>query len=263
MISSPPTTSSPAFAMPSPDADFSDYERHYRRIGNTPPDWAAALRDPRRYAARKPWLPRDRAARILDFGCGWGHQLLALWCAGYRDLEGVELVEAQARVARDGAGGRFRVTCADGRDFVAARPGAYDLIVVNDVIEHVPASGTLTLLRAIHGALRPGGRIVVRTPNMSSLLAGYSRYMDLTHLTGFTEISLTHALEQAGFEEPRYVSDFELNLHLWRPWRPLDHIGVRAFVNVAIHRFLYFARGQTPRPTRFGMNLEAWADKRG
>jgi 2-polyprenyl-3-methyl-5-hydroxy-6-metoxy-1,4-benzoquinol methylase len=200
---------------------FASYERHYGGMGNLAPDWRRAEREPMRVASRKPWLPASRDVRVLDFGCGWGHQLLALWAAGYRRLEGVELVPEQARIARQSAGGRCEVFCADGRDFLAARPATYDLVVMNDVIEHIAPAETVPVLRVIHAALRPRGRLVVRTPNMASLLASYSRYIDATHATGFTEISLTQVLEQAGFAGVSYVSDFELNPRLWRPWRPL------------------------------------------
>ena len=47
--------------------DFARYEVHYRRMGNTEPDWASAEASPAMHACRKPWLPNDHDARILDF----------------------------------------------------------------------------------------------------------------------------------------------------------------------------------------------------
>ena len=75
------------------NSGFINYESHYARLNGTKPDWDLAEQKPEKYACRKPWLPERKDARILDFGCGWGHQLLALWCAGYTNIEGVELVE--------------------------------------------------------------------------------------------------------------------------------------------------------------------------
>jgi len=242
---------------------FRSYARHYARLGNQPPNWDDAEANPAKYTCRKPWLPLNTDAAILDFGCGWGHQLLALWCAGYRNVTGVELDREQAEVARDLAGGRVRVLCVDGITFLGERRNQYDLITLNDVIEHFPPDRTVPVLECVCGALRPGGRVVVRTPNMSSLLAAFSRYLDATHLAGFTEFSLAQCLDLAGFENPHLLPDPSgWQPRAWRPWTPLRGLAIRGLLNAVAHRLLYAARSQWPRPTRYDYNLEAYADKK-
>lgn len=242
--------------------NFRGYDAHYRRVGNNMPKWEVALANPAAYACKQPWLPASKQAKILDFGCGWGKQLLSLWCAGFHNLEGVELVSEQAQVAAEGVAGRFPVFCMDGRDFVKNRPSTYDLIILNDVIEHIPISESIPLLRCIREALVPGGRIVVRTPNMATLLNGYSRYMDITHLTGFTEISILQVLEQAGFVEHQFVREY----YGWpprtrRPWVALKRLNFKGLANNWLHRTLYAMRGQDPPATIFTMNLIVYAHR--
>jgi len=248
--------------QPSEERRFAAYSNHYERIGNERCDWNYAESHASQFACRQPWLPADRGAHILDFGCGWGKQLLSLWCAGYRNLEGVEVAQDQAAIALQGVAGRFPVHCGDGRVFLQSRESAYDLVVLNDVIEHVPREETGHLLDCISRSLRPGGRIVVRTPNMSSLLAGYSRYMDVTHVTGFTEFSLLQVLEEAGFRDARFVREyFGWPPRTRRPWIIVRRLDLRGLFNEWLHRMLYAARGQHPAPTIFSMNLIVYADK--
>lgn len=240
---------------------FAQYDAHYQAMGNTVPDWDGAERRAAAFACRKPWLPSNRDARVLDFGCGWGGHLLALWCAGYRNVEGVEISPEQAAAARAAAGGRVPIAQGDGREYLDGRDGRYDVIILNDVIEHVAPPECLPLLRRVYRALRPAGRIVVRTPNMASLLAAYSRYIDVTHVTGFTEPGLVQVLTLAGFTRPRFVSDYQIDWRAWRPWSPLKHTGVSTFLNRLVHHALYTLRMQAPRPTRFGYNLEVYAER--
>jgi 2-polyprenyl-3-methyl-5-hydroxy-6-metoxy-1,4-benzoquinol methylase len=241
---------------------FQGYDKYYARTGNVRPDWLAATQHPQEYATRKPWLPTDRQARILDFGCGWGHQLLGLWCAGYRNLEGVEISPEQARIAQAGIGGRARIYCIDGRDLLKDKKRAYDLITLNDVIEHVPPSSALPLLRSLWEAMDAGGRLVVRTPNSSSLLASYSRYIDVTHVAGYTEWSLMQLLDESGFVEHRLVEEETgCDPRSWRPWAPLRGLGLRSLLNVAIHRIVYAARSQRPVPKCIGYNIEIYSHK--
>ncbi|GAK57154.1 methyltransferase type 12 [Candidatus Vecturithrix granuli] len=241
---------------------YKHYACQYQRMLNQPPDWAAAESTPEQFACRKPWLPKNKEARILDFGCGWGHQLMALWCAGYHYLEGVELVADQAKICQTAIAGRFEVHYMDGCDFLQGKESVYDLIIMNDVIEHISVDKIATVLHVVYQALVPNGSIVLRTPNMSSLLCAYSRYLDFTHLTGYTEFSLRQLLDLIGFEKHQLVPD-QWGWHpgAWRPWVPWRGLGLKGFFNHFIHKTLYYLRGQNPKPTVFGYNIEIYSHK--
>lgn len=142
-------------------------------------------------------LPGDRSATILDVGCGFGFALRTLRALGYRDLRGLESSPEQAR--RCTAAGFAVDVCEDTAEWLVARPGAFDCVVLLDVLEHVPKDRQIELLAAIHDALRPGGRLVLTTPNASAILAARWLYNDHTHHVSFTEHSLHYVLASAGF----------------------------------------------------------------
>ncbi len=241
--------------------NFDMYDLHYARVGNKPPDWEAADMSPEDYACKRPWLPKSVTARILDFGCGWGHQLLALWCAGYKNIEGVELVSRQARTANECAQGRFPILCMDGREYLIGKEAAYDLIILNDVFEHIPPSDALELLLTLKAALRRGGTLVIRVPNMANIFASYSYHLDITHVAGYTEYSLMQILDQAGFVAHRLVlPDLGLDLRRWRPWIPWRGLNLRTGMDYLLHKGLYWLRGYT-KPCIYGTNIEMYSKK--
>ena len=111
---------------------FHAYYLHYESMLSHPPDWDVAERNREAFERRSSWLPRNKEAKILDFGCGWGHQLVALWCSGYHNIEGVELVPEQANACKAAAAGRFEVHCMDGREFLGYKTIGYVLVILND-----------------------------------------------------------------------------------------------------------------------------------
>ena len=238
------------------------YERHYQRMLNEKPDWEYAEIHPESFRSDKPWLPGDKTARILDFGCGWGHQLLSLWCTGYCNLEGVELVPAQAEIANEMAKGRVKIICMDGREYLDNRHNVYDLIILNDVLEHISYEDAIPLLKQLHSALVDGGTLVIRVINASSILSTYSLYLDVTHKTLYTEYSLMQLLDQTGFTRHSIVSS---NIHIiscfGKRWRHQCTILIRHILDYCLHRVLYWLRGQLPIPTVFGMNIEMYSQK--
>lgn len=240
---------------------YHGYNSHYARSGNTLPAWEAAERQPARFASQAAWLPESKDARILDFGCGWGQNLMRLWCAGYRFLEGVDISPDQAELANRAAGGRIRVHAADGREFLALRHSHYDLITLISVLEHFPATDAVALLDRVRHALVPGGRVVVFVPNMANLTSAWIHHSDLTHRTGFTELSLAQALEQAGFEDHRFVTSLGWNPAEWRPWRPWRGLAFRELLNVGLHRAFYRIAGQSPRPAQVSASLEVYSHR--
>ena len=100
--------------------------------------------------------PKD--ARILEVGCGPGHNLAMLKAFG--EVEGVELDEAAGKIAA------ARVGCpvAQGAlpDLKGIKRGAYDVIALLDVLEHVVDDKAS--MAALFGLLKPGGALLLTVP---------------------------------------------------------------------------------------------------
>jgi 2-polyprenyl-3-methyl-5-hydroxy-6-metoxy-1,4-benzoquinol methylase len=72
-----------------------------------------------------------------------------------------------------------------------------------DVIEHMTKDEFIHFLQAAHAALRPGGRIWLRTFNAQAPLSGMTRYGDFTHESGHSPSSLAQCLRATGFTQIR------------------------------------------------------------
>ena len=240
---------------------FVNYHTHYKRMLNTAPDYKAMLADPKKYKLQEAWFPEKLDAEILDIGCGWGTMLLSLWATGYRKLTGVDLSASMCAVAKKGLPPEIKIVCTDAVEFLKDKKECYELITIFDVVEHMRVEKAIELLSVCHKALTVNGAVVIRVPNMANILAAYSRYMDVTHLVGYTEWSLFQLLDNAGFKEHRVIKP----LNKWkklrtlvRPWRGL---GLREFFNTVIHEVLFTLRGQKPRPSTYSLNLTVQSRK--
>lgn len=137
------------------------------------------LRDVRREHQRvMPYL--SGARMVLDVGCGRGVCLQLLREAGITPV-GVDLSPKAVEQCR--ALGFNDVFHADALVFLREHPDTYDGIVCSHVIEHLPFFEAKELIRLALAALRPRGRLVIVTPNMSDLrVAGEIFWLDPTHV---------------------------------------------------------------------------------
>lgn len=198
-----------------------------------------------------PYLPADRNSRILDVGCGWGQFLWWLRERGYRTIEGIDLGKDQVRSCEDM--GLAAQQTKDSTDFLNARPSEFDVITMHHIIEHVDPEKGLDLLRAAYSALRPGGRVVVQTPNMNATSSNFSRYIELTHVTGFTDSSLAEALQVSGFEKIRVYGN-KTPFH-WSP-RRITWLAVQRASRL-LWRTMLFAELGSDAPSILTKNLYA------
>lgn len=145
-----------------------------------------------------PHLPAELSTPILDVGCGQGYALHTLRILGYQQLQGIDTDAGQveAAQAQDLAVTQVHDTAA----YLSEHPGTFGLILLMDVLEHVPREKQPDFLRAIAGALRPGGRLLCTVPNAASAIASYWLHNDYTHQWSFTTDSLSFLLEETGFE---------------------------------------------------------------
>ena len=99
-----------------------------------------------------------KRARILELGCGTGHNLAML--SEFGAVEGSELDDAARALAASRFGKPIRKVRLP--DLSAFKAGHYDLIALLDVLEHVEDDDGL--LAAIRGRLKPGGALLLTVP---------------------------------------------------------------------------------------------------
>ena len=145
-----------------------------------------------------PYMNVSTESKILDIGCGFGFALLALKEMGFNNIEGLEVSQEQADVCIKH--GLKVAVDNDSIEWLLKRENEFDVVILFDVLEHVPVDKQIDFVRAIYFALKSGGKILVQVPNANSILSSRWRYIDYTHFSSFSENSLYFVLKNAGFE---------------------------------------------------------------
>jgi 2-polyprenyl-3-methyl-5-hydroxy-6-metoxy-1,4-benzoquinol methylase len=147
-----------------------------------------------------------RGLRVVDLGCGWGTISFALAREG-ASVVGVDFAEAAVEICRTRLEGEhledLTFLRADARDTGLA-PGEWDLVVCADLVEHLMPDDTREVYREAWRLLRPGGRLVVWTPNPDHFLEVLRRRgvlkPDPTHVDYKTLERVVRELKEEGFE---------------------------------------------------------------
>jgi SAM-dependent methyltransferase len=137
---------------------------------------------------------------LLEIGCSYGHFLGLAQQDGW-DVEGIEISRVAADWARQEVG--IPVYAGALEDALPKLRLPYDAVVILHVLEHVPEP--TRFVSQLRQLLRPGGVLLVRTPNSSSWIASFcgSAWEWLSppaHICLFTPPSLRFLLEHAGFQ---------------------------------------------------------------
>lgn len=106
------------------------------------------------------WIPD--AVRILEVGCGEGAMTSRLANA-YPNAR-ITAIDVTPRAGRLYQGRRDRVEFlhSDVQTVAMAEPAAFDLVILSDVLHHVPTDLRQSLLESIKAALAPGGSFVFK-----------------------------------------------------------------------------------------------------
>ena len=145
--------------------------------------------------------PRD----VLDVGCSSGYLARPLVESGARVI-GLELDADAAETAR-AVCEEVLVGDVESMELPFAS-ASFDVVLCGDLVEHLRDPGAA--LARLRPLLRPGGRLVLTTPNVAnwamrlSLLAGRWRYtnrgiLDRTHVHLFTRKTLVETIVGAGY----------------------------------------------------------------
>lgn len=158
---------------------------------------------------------QNHLPRVADLGSGSG-EACALLSAGGLYTIACDADDAALRVARIHSQGAVRLDAGAPLPF---RSGTLDGILAGELIEHL--FDTRLLLAECFRVLRPGGILVLTTPNLATFqdrlrfLIGrsprqinpYHEYLWL-HIRPFTASSLRIALRSAGLVQTRLLSNY-------------------------------------------------------
>lgn len=154
----------------------------------------------------EPLLPSDKRSAILDIGFGRGWFLAACMKLGYTNLSGADFgIENKAHVAGWSNGSiTLHQIESDIGTFLSRYPAEYDFIHMSHVIEHIPKYSLLWIVDALYASLKPGGVLLLRTPNMEGPTPNSSLYVTLAHEYGFCGSNLKSLLDICCFDEVQF-----------------------------------------------------------
>jgi 2-polyprenyl-3-methyl-5-hydroxy-6-metoxy-1,4-benzoquinol methylase len=168
-------------------------------------------------------FPADKAAVIIELGCGHGALLHFAREAGYDNIRGVDGSSQQVAAAR-----QLGIEGVERGDLVktlsAQTDASFDVVVAFDVIEHFTRDELLDIVDAVHRVLKPQGRWIIHTPNGESPFVASVLFGDLTHELAFTRTSLAQLLLSSGFMQVRCFEDTPIphgvkSLVRWVLWK--------------------------------------------
>jgi SAM-dependent methyltransferase len=156
----------------------------------------------------------------LNLGCG--HDTREGWVnLDSAELPGVDVVHDLSVVPLPFEGERFSE------------------VLCQDVLEHVDY---VPVLRDIHRVLRPGGKVMIRSPHYSSR----AFYVDPTHRTAFSIDTLAFFARESDYAARSYYFDFHFervesariafHRYRWQPWNYL----VEPLINSSIRVQRYY-----------------------
>jgi 2-polyprenyl-3-methyl-5-hydroxy-6-metoxy-1,4-benzoquinol methylase len=177
-------------------------------------------------------FPASTNVRLLDVGCMNGYMSFIFKQLGYNvtGTDGWELEDRRAIFERAGID-FFYSNMNNLRPFEQTPPDSFDVVIIAQVIEHI-LNHPLGLIRSLAEAMRPGGLMILTTPNPAnvmnasrtlrghSILWGTQDFIDEPkfdqkeiiskgeiHYREYTRDELAHMLEAAGLrvESSRYL----------------------------------------------------------
>ena len=137
----------------------------------------------------------QNASPVLDIGCGRGIFLEILAAAGISAVGLDHSDEAVGYCQRKG----FEVHQEDARSYLTRKEHQFGGIFCSHVIEHLSYNDAMELIELCHAAIRPGGVLLLVTPNSLDLaVISEIFWLDPTHVRPYPTRLLKSMVESAG-----------------------------------------------------------------
>ena len=168
-------------------------------------------------------FPADKQADILCVSCGPGYGVKLLADLGYSNVLGIDSFEDKIAFAK-----AKNLNCRTGYAFEFLDDAAdetYDLIWLEQELNHLTRQEILEFLNLCRRKLRRGGRLIAFALNGANPITGAEALaQNFDHFNTFTEYTLTQVLTYTGFEG---IKVFDLNLYVFYK-NPFNYVAMAA-----------------------------------
>jgi 2-polyprenyl-3-methyl-5-hydroxy-6-metoxy-1,4-benzoquinol methylase len=194
--------------------------------------------------------------RIYEIGSGAGEFARALALAGH-NVEATDVSRHRGGTREESMNLTWSITDGVNLQQFATR-GPYDVVLSDQVLEHLHPEDVLTHCRSCRDVLHTGGRYILRTPNRLTGPHDVSRVFGLNepvgmHLHEYTVTELRTILREAGFSKVHSV----LSLPSWT--RPnIAHTRLQMLVEALISRANRRRRQRISRYLRGPLHPDVW-----
>jgi SAM-dependent methyltransferase len=182
------------------------------------------------------WLSRrlrltKNGERLLDVGCGSGAFTIGTAKLGYNSLglswdkRNQDVAESRARIA-SATSASFEICDVRELDTKVHLKGQFDVIVCTENIEHI--IDDFRLMRAMAGCLKPGGRLLLTSPQLGRKPQNFMDYgpfpdfEDGRHVRrGYNKVMVRELCDYAGLrvEDIGYLSGPVAQWQAWLLWQ--------------------------------------------
>lgn len=135
-----------------------------------------------------------KGKKVLDIGCNIGSFLAAASDLGFEPTG----VEPNSQAAKECEKRGFKIFNSFFDKNILSKESKFDLIHLGDITEHVTTP--LELIKAVSEFIKPGGCVLISTPNIHSMIARTFQIKPNEHILYFDKDSLNYLIEQAGLK---------------------------------------------------------------
>lgn len=179
--------------------------------------------------------------KVLDFGCGsgYGTSYIADYC---KEIVGVDISDEAISYANSNyKSPNLSFTCIETIELLPLpfMDKEFDVVISFQVIEHI--EDTDNYLKQIHRVLKPGGQLIIVTPDRSTRLFSFQKPWNMWHVKEYTRESLAEVVspyfrekENLKMGGPDWVLKSEINRTTKMKWATLPF--TLPFVSESVRR---------------------------
>ena len=182
-----------------------------------------------------PRMPSEKSAKTLVVSCGPGYLVNELVAAGYTDIVGIDSDPGKIAIAEQR---ELPCVCERAFEFLQRHETTYDVIILEQELNHLTHQETIDFLRLCRSRMRRGSRIIAYAMNGANPMVGSENLAhNIDHFYTVAEFSLKQLMALGGFDG---IEIFPLKIYVF--WRnPLNYVGLVAtglleFVTKAIFK---------------------------